>query len=1289
MPEAPLGGASRLYRDLLKRYKDRKFANFIYAAYKSNNVADIMQNAKIDKNNQGEHNLDDVIKFFDLDKWGKDIADISNVKSKLEITDVHGNDIDFTNAEEALQKAENINSNYKGLAATVVQHGDIYNVLVNEKNSRTFNYANGVNERLRIWDVYKQAFNGVGVDITSAPKDLLDVFNAMNTGLAQYLRNLVNVDIGNLYRKEALALFFTSQNTQSVKNLVTEFGSIEDAAQALSDFNHGSINLTDPQKRLLLRAVKEAKNFQGVDMNGLVTQVNQLSKNIYSSSPEENIKATIHKLNKKYNIGINEIPLYEDNITSLSEAASNAVILLQRQIRQLEKVKGDNAEGKRLEGILHSLMTELSSKRYYSGVLKFLGEAASQIGEIDNLLLSVPQTGTETEIAFGTARVLQNIKTIKKQYFDILSVLADENLTIDESIPKADIDNIRQSARSLLDNLNKNDSMINKLTKGLMSKLMLEIVGNTTPDGQSMINALKMGAADSSYLDYLYSMGRASNPIIGAMGYIIRNAQASRDEKLNKLSERIRKANDRLTKAGHTSEFMYEDDGHIISDINWELYKETRKAQLKSFYAQGLRSFDLKQAIEDWEDQNTEDRIVDIDNGRTEKVPNTYYRKIEDFRDGWTTAQNEYYDTMMQIKGEIGSILPPYAQKQYLPPQLRRNFLDAVGNAKSLKDIGKAIRNKVQDFYKIREDDENYNMNGIIDGDEYKITEGDFDNTPLRQIPIFHINRVEQGELLKDFSSGLQALASTALNYDAINDVVDTIEFMGDFAKGQIPIGDKDSRKGDIVEDKSIRVFRNLREKGKNSNTEALIDGFIAQHIYGQKRDPKENKTWAKIFGNILAYTSFKGLATNVKGAFANWLMGEFQMMIEAGAGEFYGGKDYLWAHTKLFGGAGVGGEIMELLTNNMSHKSSLMREKFDPLHENYSDKSHKRYYNSMFRQLLSKDCSFIGYSSGEFLIHYVNMYALLHHEKVKLNGKEISLFDAYEVTDKVDGNAELRLKAGVTDKDGNPITEEYERRIKNRLGYLNQSTHGAMNEEDKGLIHQRWWGRGIMNFRQWMVEHYSRRFRSSHFDYTLKDMREGYYTTYFNVLFNEDTKDTWNKGQHLNALGMFMKDWYIFTLRSQTQWHNLNDMQKYNIKRVQSEMLMYVCLLGLSFMLGAPDDHKKEWWRRWWIYQVNRALMDTEVSMPNPKAIGNILTVINSPMASLNTMNSLLYLFYGLTNGDLFETIKSGDHKGENRYWRNLVKYDLPFFKDWEQMQNLDSDEAIFKVFETSPSNH
>jgi len=98
----------------------------------------------------------------------------------------------------------------------------------------------------------------------------------------------------------------------------------------------------------------------------------------------------------------------------------------------------------------------------------------------------------------------------------------------------------------------------------------------------------------------------------------------------------------------------------------------------------------------------------------------------------------------------------------------------------------------------------------------------------------------------------------------------------------------------------------------------------------------------------------------------------------------------------------------------------------FDPLQENFSNKGHTRYHHSLFRKLLAHDCSMIGYGAGEHFIHYVNMYAVLHHEKVLVDGKQTTLYHAFEVANKQDGNAELKLVSGATRIDGSAITSEY-----------------------------------------------------------------------------------------------------------------------------------------------------------------------------------------------------------------------------------------------------------------------
>lgn len=1284
------GKDSKLYKDLLDKIKRRPIVNLIYAYYISSpDIANKMVQAgynNIDK--LGQHSAKDLLKFIDFSKMQNDLGTIRDIEKYKGVKDQDGNVINFKIAKEALEKANEINTEYKGVRAYVVRHstdnGYIYNVIVDERNGFTNTYNTDVTSRLKAWDVYKQVFNNIGIDIEKVPEELQGIFSAYDIDLVKRLMDLQKfARLNTLHKNEAWALFLIGEKSPQVQRLVKQFGSIEKAAQALDDYNGKIGTLTDPQKVLLMNAVNYCKAFHGIDLNALKAQIEQIKQQTITNTPEETIRITLHKLNKKYNINASEIHRLNREIRTLSDAAAEAIVNLERQIREVKKNSKDTKEEIRLTNILNKLVKEANAKKYYSGILDYLQNAASQVALIDPALNKIELQKTDLETAFKNAKTLYSIKRLREQYYGVISTLANKNLSVDESISKDDIDAFRQLASNIKDIFDKNDGKIKDLTKSTILHILQNTIGDETPDGSAIINAVDMYAQDSTALDrLLYSMSRATNPMVAVLGGIMNKAKVGRNDLINEFDTRITKATKKLFKAGYNTKFMYEDQEHIISDINWTLYNEALKIEKSRLSASGLKGFDFKLALEKWIENNTEDRVVDRKSGRTERIPNHNYRKAFPTL---SDAQLEYYNTIMQIKGEIGTLLPEYAQHQYLPPQLRRNYFDALGESRGIKDILSATKNKLQNIYKTREDDTRYGSNGIIvDGSEHKVIESDYDDTPLRQIPIFYINKVENGELLKDFSGGLSALAGTAINYDAMSGIEDVVNFMGDYIKDKEPA--ESNQQVDKAGNKIVSVFKDLRDwSKKNANTEAMVNGFINQNMYGMYRNPKNSKAWNNFVDKIVAYTSFKNLSTNLKGMFANWAMGEFQMLIEAGAGEFYNFKDFGWANVALFGKNGVTGELWDILCETKNSKGKLLADMFDPEQENFDSKSHKRYHKGI-RKVLAHDLSFIGYGIGENLIHYVGMYAILHHYKVKLNNKVISLFDAFEVVNKGDGAGELRLKKGVTMLDGSAVTNEYLSKIRDKVKYCNQSTHGAMNAEDKGLIYSYWLGRLAMNFRQWMVEHYSRRFRKTHYDATIGENREGWWYSAYKVL-KEDFKDNKDEQGRLKAIFGYIKDVYTIAVRGTVQYSELTKAQRYNLKRVRAEFWLWITLCGLSQILGEPEDHKKDVWRRWWIYQVRRAKVDEESAMPLPQMFINLRTTLNSPMAGINTVNAVMYLIFGV--GDINKTIKTGKHKGENKYLRNVKKYLIPFYNDYEQMSNLGDDDTIFKVFDNSPANH
>lgn len=1262
------GKPSKLYKDLLKVTGNRPKANYIYAVYLQSGVAAQMDSLGYSRNDQGEHKIADVEKHLDVMSFIRESTEgkVSEVSRTIGATDFSGNPIDYTNAKDALDIAQRHNSSSKGTVAVVYSKGDKFNIVVDVKNARTQLRSAQVEKQLQQWNILKQAINSIGIDIESADINK-SVYNATNARNAvQQMHNIQITDNKYLDRKEIKDLLIFNESSTQVQRLKQMFGTLDNVAQKIYD-SYRTGGVTSSQKALIDSTLTNCKRYNGLDVNAVLNQIESVEQAI-GNTEEGKIEDTIKSLNKKYNLDFNEVVLVGNNIRSLSQAASEAAVTLQRQLKKMKAEQGVTPETTRLEQSLHTLMKEINSNRYYMGILGFLNEASTQIQKMENILQNTPQSGSNLERASAMAKSLMQVKSITDGYKNILTSLSNiDNIISDERLSDTDKQVIKDQATRLVEFFNKHDKTLKELRLNTMTTIATEYLGDKLSNGMAVVNIVEMAEKDSTIYDYLYSIGRVSNPLIATMGNIIRDAQSSRDAKMNAISLRIRRAENKLRKAGFKSDFMYEPNGYIISDIDWTAYNKAKAKFRRGLKGQGNRGLSVEEAMKNWEDANTEDRVVDFDSGRTEKVPNATYRKAFP---QLTKEQKEYYTTMMQIKGELGTLLPNYAQRQFIPPQVRRSFIDAIQAAikgGSLQGLIKAIRTKFKDLTTIREDDERYARNGIVNGEEYNVVSGALDNTPFRQIPIFYINKIEdQGELLKDFSSAIQHLAGTAINYEAMNNIKDTVEFMADFIKDQEVAAGRDYKSLDMVEDTGIRVYKQLKAFASNSNTIGIVDGFIDKHIYGV--NIKDTGKYHHLLRNLLAYTSVKSLAVNVKGAISNYLVGELQMLIEAGAMEFYNPIDYAWAHKKVFGDNTVGsvGRIMDFMTNNTNSKSVLLAQVFDPLNENFSEQQHQRYYRGPLRHLLGKDFTFIGYGAGEHLIHFVTMYAILHNTKVKINGKTKTLYDVFSVGNKVDGNSELIIdkNATYTNDEGQevPIDNAFLEKIRKRIRYTNQTMHGAMNEEDKGLIHQRMAGRFIMNLRQWMVEHYSRRFRGSHYDATLGENREGFYNTTSKFAY------------------AMIGDIFNFQKESMLHWNEMNSMQKANVRRALSELTVLSCLLTLSFALGEPDEHKKEFWMRMWIYQTKRAITDVNGSTPWGIPM-EMNTLINSPIAASNVVNSFIYPFAGI--GDINETIESGKHKGENRYFRNIKKYLIPFYGQIEQLGEMDTDNGVFQVFE------
>lgn len=753
---------------------------------------------------------------------------------------------------------------------------------------------------------------------------------------------------------------------------------------------------------------------------------------------------------------------------------------------------------------------------------------------------------------------------------------------------------------------------------------------------------------------------------------------------------------------------------YVKSNYDWaEFNKQKRKAEYLLRKA-GITGFQFNDEMEQWMNDNTIEKEVDTKSGRTERVPNQNYWLFateDEFLNSMEPAFREYYETMMQIKGEIGTLLPSYAQKQYLPPQRRASWLDIVTEGKKRGLTAKGIAKNLIDrmnFLKQREDDTTFVEGGLIGEREAIQSYSNYDDTLLKQIPIYYINSLrDQSDLLMDFSAAVEGLGAIAANYaviagcgertqganDGIIGVREIVENMADYLKER-PISDvnPDGKKRiDFVKWKEVMVGKVLRRHSNRTLTSFMIDGFVNKHIYNQQlalgSEGSVMRKMQLLVRGLLGYTSVAALSVNVKGAVSNWLVGEYQMLFESISGsaqrlrrgnpkdkaEFYTFADYMRADAIMMGQGVRPGTIMDHLANTTGTLGHLLERQFDPLQEVYTDLGEKRYYSGVKK--LIGGFNWMGlYSAGESLIHLHNMYAVLCHEKVLMNGKQVSLYDVFDRQLASDGkNANLIIKQGATKLDGHAIDDAYIEQVRAKIRLINQKTHGSMNTEDKGVIHMAMVGRAAMQFKQWMVEHYSRRYRGRHFEGTTRTWQEGYYATVYKLA------KTW------------VTDLLKMNVEATARWDQLDETQKNNVTRAIAELVCFAGLLGIAAALGDPKEHKGEGLYRFLIYQIRRLIMDEEASIPPiPAVTGGFVkegvTLAQTPFAFIKTVNGLLYPITGL--GELGDTYKVGRHKGESKYWTKIKKNTIPFYGQIDQLLHMDTEDYVYNVFDNIAYN-
>ena len=380
---------SKLHKALLEKIANRPVANLVYAMYLQQGVADAMDNKNYQRNTQGQHSASAVLEHFGFKNIVTDIADssIRAIEVSKGVRDSNDRLHNFSDPMDAYNIAKEINemTNTQGdslhLAATVVRHGNEFQVLVNPISSDTNLRAREVNNAIFLWDSLKNAMGLQGVDMDALRVPFSDILN-MGTGMINYIESIAQTDNKYLTTREIQFVLTANRNSPTAQALVNAFGGdIVATAQAVYDNYHVGANPT--YAGLIDRAITESKDlFSVLDSNFNSQTIDRIAAET-AASPEMGIKGILKQLNHKYHIDFREITIDEKNTKTLSEATARAIVILERRINQLETRSGTRDEVKKLSKLHDTLIRELEGRRYYMGLLNYLNEANDIVTKLE------------------------------------------------------------------------------------------------------------------------------------------------------------------------------------------------------------------------------------------------------------------------------------------------------------------------------------------------------------------------------------------------------------------------------------------------------------------------------------------------------------------------------------------------------------------------------------------------------------------------------------------------------------------------------------------------------------------------------------------------------------------------------------------------------------------------------------------------------------------------------------------------------------------------------------------
>ncbi len=738
--------------------------------------------------------------------------------------------------------------------------------------------------------------------------------------------------------------------------------------------------------------------------------------------------------------------------------------------------------------------------------------------------------------------------------------------------------------------------------------------------------------------------GDSKDNILGLLAKLVNEQQSKTREEHILLTHELNKKVDKLEKVKNTTNPLElyneilekhdgEETGHYVSKYNEGGFQKEKDRFFKEINESDATEKEKNKLISKWFRENT------FEKRPSKKWLSNQFNKLEEDRKNGTNKEIvDFYDFFVEKYKEMQDKIPEYYNLGTRLPSIRKETIDRMieGN---LKDVGSILKNSISDGFVRKEGDNLYGQ--IINESGEKVN----------RVPVFFTGKIPVKEMSLDVSHLLRSFSAMAINYDNMNQILDTLESSKEILK---------ERKVTVVSSTGREIINRVKglekplvtTKGELSNTLKQFEKFMEVQVYGQTNDDlgyinlgivklDTNKT----INSINYYTSMNLLGLNFLNDFANKTQGETMNWAEAFADGLYNKEGYLKA-------VGVYNKELPRILRDIGERTpeskvNILGEWFDVFND-YRGSINENQNRSKYKKLLKLSSAFFAMKCAEHSISSKVMIAALYKIKPLHNGNVINgldnMWDAIKVHD-----GHFTIDSRVTN-----FNELEQRQFGRKCQTILRRTHGNYNTQTAAA----WQKNGILRMvgalRKWIRPGYLRRFESRRENQFLEDTTEGNYRTTVKFLA-QLTKD--------------LRQMQVDILKE--DWNNLEDFEKQNIKRtiveVSAILLTMAVITAFSGLKDDDDDYGKKA-KLLLSYQANR-LQSELMFYSDPR---DAFKLLKSPAASMSTISALTDFMSQLIMNPTEVYKKRGlrYEKGELKLQRKAEQL-FPLYKQFTKLSN------------------